>query len=216
LGKLLAKILDWIVTEAIPKIGKQAIKLAGALLGWLAELLPEALKGLGSFLLELGKKLPGMFVDLVKTFASLGLQLGGALIDAIVAAVSGLLDAAGDVAKKFVNGIIDFINKQFIDRINDLLEFKISAFGVSININPPDIPHIPKLAQGGIVTSPTFALIGEAGPEAVIPLDRPDLLNQGQNVTVNVYGSVTTENDLVETIRRGLVQSQRSGYQLVY
>ena len=31
---------------------------------------------------------------------------------------------------------------------------------------------VPGLATGGIVTSPTLALIGEAGPEAVVPLDR--------------------------------------------
>src|SRR5262245_4728131 len=29
-----------------------------------------------------------------------------------------------------------------------------------------------KLAEGGIVTGPTLAMVGEAGPEAVIPLDR--------------------------------------------
>jgi phage-related protein len=33
-------------------------------------------------------------------------------------------------------------------------------------------PNVPLLAQGGVVTSPTLALIGEAGPEAVVPLDR--------------------------------------------
>ena len=31
---------------------------------------------------------------------------------------------------------------------------------------------IPALAKGGIVTGPTLALIGEAGPEAVVPLDK--------------------------------------------
>lgn len=33
-------------------------------------------------------------------------------------------------------------------------------------------PNIPMLANGGIVTQPTLAMIGEAGPEAVVPLDR--------------------------------------------
>lgn len=33
------------------------------------------------------------------------------------------------------------------------------------------------LAEGGVVTSPMHPLVGEAGPEAVIPLDRTDLLN---------------------------------------
>src|SRR5690606_2467639 len=32
-------------------------------------------------------------------------------------------------------------------------------------------PRIPALASGGIVTRPTLALVGEAGPEAVVPLD---------------------------------------------
>lgn len=35
---------------------------------------------------------------------------------------------------------------------------------------PATTETIPKLAQGGIVTSPTLAIIGEKGPEAVIPL----------------------------------------------
>lgn len=73
---------------------------------------------------------------------------------------------------------------------------------------------IPAMAAGGIVTGPTVALIGEAGPEAVIPLDR--LGGMGGNITINVSGSVISENDLIETIRRGLVNAQRSGSQLVY
>ena len=55
-----------------------------------------------------------------------------------------------------------------IDKINDALEFKISIPGPDISINPPNIPH---LASGGIVTRPTLAVIGERGPEAVIPLN---------------------------------------------
>uniref|UniRef100_UPI0005538D01 hypothetical protein n=1 Tax=Chryseobacterium hispalense TaxID=1453492 RepID=UPI0005538D01 len=31
---------------------------------------------------------------------------------------------------------------------------------------------LPALADGGIVTGPTIALIGEAGPEAVVPLSK--------------------------------------------
>jgi hypothetical protein len=38
----------------------------------------------------------------------------------------------------------------------------------------------------------------------------------GTNVTVNVAGSVTSENDLIESIRKGLVNAQRNGSGLVY
>ena len=51
-------------------------------------------------------------------------------------------------------------------------------------------PKIPALAEGGIVNAPTptLALIGEAGPEAVIPLDRMGGMGGGNNVTINVQG----------------------------
>jgi hypothetical protein len=47
------------------------------------------------------------------------------------------------------------------------------------------------LAQGGIVNQATLAVIGEAGPEAVIPLDRMGDFGAGgggNNVTINVNG----------------------------
>jgi len=43
----------------------------------------------------------------------------------------------------------------------------------SIGVKAPDMGGTLTVgAAGGIVNRPTFALIGEAGPEAVIPLDR--------------------------------------------
>ena len=41
---------------------------------------------------------------------------------------------------------------------------------------------VPALAGGGIVTQPTLALVGESGPEAIIPLDRAG----GRTVNLNV------------------------------
>jgi len=48
-----------------------------------------------------------------------------------------------------------------------------------------EIPRIPALAEGGIVDRATLALIGEAGPEAVIPLDKLDAGGSTYNITVN-------------------------------
>ena len=36
-----------------------------------------------------------------------------------------------------------------------------------------DIQDTPQMATGGLVTEPTYALIGEAGPEVVLPLTGP-------------------------------------------
>lgn len=54
------------------------------------------------------------------------------------------------------------------------LSFKIPSWVPKIGGKGFDIPDIPMLANGGIVTGPTLALIGERGPEAVIPLSGPN------------------------------------------
>jgi len=48
---------------------------------------------------------------------------------------------------------------------------------------------IPAMATGGIVTQPTMALIGEVGPEAVIPLDKMDSMGTKVTIgTINISG----------------------------
>jgi hypothetical protein len=72
------------------------------------------------------------------------------------------------------------------------------------------LARMPMLADGGIVTSPTSALIGEAGPEAVIPLNRMGTMG-GSTVNIVVNGSVTSEGDLVNAIRNAILQGQNNG-----
>lgn len=128
------------------------------------------------------------------------------LIDGVKAAFTGMGDALKEAFKAVFNAIAGFWNSTV-----GKLSFKVPTWVPIIGGKKFDVPDIPTLAEGGIVTGPTLALIGEAGPEAIIPLNR---MNQG--VTVNVAGSVTSERDLIETIRRGLVNAQRNGAQLVY
>jgi hypothetical protein len=66
---------------------------------------------------------------------------------------------------------------------------------------------IPRLAEGGIVNSPTLALIGEAGPEAVVPLDR---MNSGGGVTINVTGGLATSAEIGESVVNALRAYSRS------
>ena len=70
------------------------------------------------------------------------------------------------------------------------------------------IGKIPGLADGGIVTGPTLAVVGEAGPEAVIPLSK---MNQMGNVTININANVADER-LGDVIVNALRQyNRRSG-----
>jgi hypothetical protein len=66
-----------------------------------------------------------------------------------------------------------------------------------------EMKGVPAMANGGIVTGPTLALIGEGrGPEAVIPLNRmKDFgMGGGTNVTINVNGG--DPNAVVDALRR--------------
>jgi hypothetical protein len=71
------------------------------------------------------------------------------------------------------------------------------------------------MAKGGIAVAPTLVAVGEAGPEAIVPLTKLDAMGGDTVVYVTIEGSVTSERDLVEAIRRGLLQSQKSGKALV-
>lgn len=61
---------------------------------------------------------------------------------------------------------------------------------------------IPKFATGGIVTAPTVGLVGEAGPEAIIPLAKLDkMMSSGGVREVRVVGTLRARGkDLVGTI----------------
>jgi hypothetical protein len=75
-----------------------------------------------------------------------------------------------------------------------------------------EAPKIPMLAQGGIVTGgATLAMIGEAGPEAVIPLDRMgdfDMGGGGINITVNA-GLVSSPDQVGQQIIEAIQKAQR-------
>lgn len=74
-----------------------------------------------------------------------------------------------DLSKTAVNNIIENINA-LVEGVNKKLHFKLPDImgGDEIGFS---IPTIPKLAQGGIVKQPTLAMVGEAGREAVMPLE---------------------------------------------
>jgi hypothetical protein len=75
------------------------------------------------------------------------------------------------------------------------------------------VPQVPEgglfvpFADGGIVSSPTLGLVGEAGPEAIVPLDRAGRLG-GTSIVVNVSGAVDPEGT-ARQIRRILQDAER-------
>ena len=119
---------------------------------------------------------------------------------------NGIKDGIASTFKTIVNGLITGINKVIATPFNSINGMLNTIRGISIlgvtpfknlwSYNPLSIPQIPKLALGGIVNRPgrgVPAIIGEAGAEAVLPLENNtewmDILAEkiGGNVTIPIY-----------------------------
>ena len=126
------------------------------------------------------------------------------LFDAIKTGVEFSLD----LIKGYLNGVMAFY-KSLFNGIASLwnntigkLSFKVPDWVPGLGGKGFSVPTIPLLAEGGIVTGPTLAMIGERGPEAVIPLRKAPQMG---NVTVNVYSTVadaTLPDVIVNALRQ--------------
>ena len=106
--------------------------------------------------------------------------------------ITGMFDAVMEPIKGAIN---DYI----IDTVNDVTGYELPLIGESLR-SLTGLGKIPHLAKGGIVNNPTLAMIGEDGPEAVIPLtqrNNPGGVGMGggtYNITVNA-GGITDRTD---------------------
>lgn len=89
----------------------------------------------------------------------------------VVNIFSGIMGTLGAIVKSPLNAVISLINAAIsgLNRISINIPNWVPRFGgKSFGLN---IPKIPYLARGGIIDSPTLAMVGEAGKEAVVPLE---------------------------------------------
>jgi len=129
-------------------------------------------------------------------------------INAIVNTVIGFFAGMVNAAIGAVNAIISAYNS--IPLLPDLPKaptVPVPQLGKTSNTPAPGRMSIPRLADGGIVSSPTLALIGEAGPEAVVPLDR---MQTGGGITINVTGGLATSAEIGESVVNALRAYSRS------
>ena len=159
LGKFIKAIVVWIATEGLPTLLKGVGELALALSKWSFEITPEVIRGLNTMAKEIIKIIPEILKKLLPEFAKIGNALG----------------------KAMGNGIIDRLN----DSLDKIGKIGLGPVGNKLFPGGFDIPNIPRLAEGGIVTGPTLAMIGEGnGPEAVIPLSKMGGMGGGVNITI--------------------------------
>ena len=118
-------------------------------------------------------------------------------------------------AKDTVKGIIDKIKSYFPFHIGKIMSgLKLPHFKISgkFSLNPPSTPKIGVswYKTGGIFDAPSVIGVGEAGPEAVVPLDKfwdkLDKIQSGQNIVININGANADPREIAEEVKRTLIR----------
>jgi len=145
--------------------------------------------------------------DLPRKLGGYARSAGSAMWNGLKAGASGVLG--------FVKGIFNGVIGALESGINSAISGVNSAIKLFNRLPGPDVGTVgnvsfPRLAQGGLITSPTLAMVGEAGPEAVIPLSRParaaqvmrqaGLIGAGNSFVINNYGNALDEGALAAKI----------------
>lgn len=125
---------------------------------WFGEIFGKAFDAVKNAFSSIGDFFKGVWDTVKSIFVNAGQMVGEAVGGAFKSAVNAVLDTIENV----VNG--------FIGMINGVLDVVRNLPGLGW-IGSVSTVSLPRLARGGIVDSPTIAMIGEAGKEAVVPLE---------------------------------------------
>jgi hypothetical protein len=121
----------------------------------------------------------------------------GTVKDAVVGVFSGIFDGVKNALRTAWNALVGVINP-IIRNLRNLPGLGWLPNGLPRWENDPSPSSdrttyhqngVTRFATGGIVTAPTLGLVGEAGPEAIIPLSRISNLGSPSSITINVNAS---------------------------
>ena len=125
---------------------------------WFGEMFTNAYNAVKDAFSSIGDFFSGVWDTVKSIFVNAGQMVGEAVGGAFKSAVNAVLGTIENV----VNG--------FIGMINGVLGVVRNLPGLGW-VGSVSTVSLPRLARGGIVDSPTIAMIGEAGKEAVVPLE---------------------------------------------
>ena len=231
---LIAAIAGIVAVVAPLLIGLGKVSFAISSILSLAATLGPVIVGVGSTLLPIVAIIAGVVAAGVLLYQNWDLIKAKAIAfkDGVIAAFNtfkaNVIATFNSVASAIVTPIQNAINKvkAIIDKIKSWFPIKVGNIfsGIKLphfriegklSINPPSVPKlsIDWYKSGGIFSSPTIAGIGEAGPEAVVPLDtlwkKLDNIaeaSSGGGVVININGYNKDARMLAEEIKRILIR----------
>ena len=120
------------------------------------------------------------FMKIIMGLVEAVINVGAGIVNSVISLIFGAINGIGRMIYGFIKGVVKSVNA--ITGLLGLKTFSYPSESLFVHKNIPQI--VPpafdyKFAEGGVVTGPTRALIGEAGrSEAVIPLDNSPQMKQ--------------------------------------
>lgn len=164
-----------LVTSLLPLIAQLIVDLAPIVTDLitavtpLIPLLSDLLVNAVQFVIDVFSDITPLINSVIGTFSGLINFITGVFTGNWRQAWQGIAQILDGIWSTSVNTIKGAINL-IISLINNVIR---GANSVTAGFGGWQIPLIPKLASGALITAPMTALIGEAGPEMVVPLNRP-------------------------------------------
>lgn len=181
-----AAMIRQLVAQGLSEAALRQVLAAGA----------EAGSNIAAELLQGGAAAINEANELVASVDELARELGvdaatefyGAGVENARAQVQGIMDQIAKMTPELMR-VMDRVARKMSREILVKLKLDPEQMNLRVSIRANNGEGVPAMAEGGIVTKPTLALIGEAGPEAVIPLSK---MGGGRGVTIeemNVYAA---------------------------
>ncbi len=196
---------------------------------------PNVLKSVGSWVSDLASRIGNTLVNafnwawnIASNFIN-NLKTGFAIMrDYLVNKVEDIKNRVTNAFYGVKDGIVNIwssVESGVKSGINKMIDLLNSFFGKLNRFKLPDwtglgnvgfaIPNIPRLAQGGVVTAPTMAMIGESGAEVVMPLENntgwidklAERIGGGGNTIVVKIGEDEIYNNFIDFINNKTMSS---------
>ena len=222
------------ISSLLSSLASSITSLASGLSGdtvqqWATTTLPKILAAGGKLVGQLATALITNLPKIVAAVGRIGLAivtgLGSALWGKVTAAAAGIRDRFMEPINAIAGKVKAAINKvksYFPFSIGKVMSnLKLPHFSISgkFSLNPPSTPKLSVswYAKGGIIDGATVLGgigVGEAGAEAIMPLDpfwkRMDemaaSMNGGTNIVINVNGANGNPKDIAEEVKKVLIR----------
>lgn len=165
IDNIIKNITDWFIKNIdniYDKWGFLGVGVVGIIVGLVATI-GELFKGMFNIIESL---LDGLFTGFKQIFDGIIMIAKGDFKNGFISIFKGI----GNIVIGIMNAVISGINAVLYP-LRALISATSKITGANWSIEQVSIPKIPKLATGGILSKPTQIIAGEAGKEAVLPLE---------------------------------------------